>query len=94
MIKPDVIAPGVNIVAAAENNGTEYFTGTSAATPFVTGIAALMMEWGIVKGNDRYLYGEKIKAFLQKGAVSVSGITEYPNTRAGYGLVCAKNSFS
>ena len=31
------------------------------ATPFVTGSAALMMEWGIVRGNDPYLYGEKNK---------------------------------
>ena len=29
---------------------------------------------GIVKGNDSYLYGEKVKAYLQKGARVLSGL--------------------
>ena len=37
------------------------------------------MEWGIVKGNDPFLYGEKVKAYLRKGAQSVGGYEEYPN---------------
>ncbi|MFR4578604.1 MAG: S8 family serine peptidase [Clostridium fessum] len=42
-------------------------TGTSFAAPFVTGSAALMMQWGIVNGNDPYLYGEKLKAYFIRG---------------------------
>ena len=38
------------------------------AAPFVTGAAALLMEWGIVRGNDLYMYGDKLKASLIKGA--------------------------
>ena len=34
------------------------------ATPQVTGAAALMMQWGIVNGNDPYLYGERVKYFF------------------------------
>lgn len=37
------------------------------AAPFVTGAAALLMEWGIVRGNDLYMYGDKLKASLIKG---------------------------
>ena len=45
-VKPDLVAPGVDIAISNGLGGTEYVTGTSFATPFVTGAAALMMEWG------------------------------------------------
>ena len=61
------------------------FSGTSFSTPFVTGSAALLMEWGIVRGNDIYLYGEKVKAYLRRGAEPFPGIEKYPNEMVGYG---------
>ena len=59
----------------------------SIAAPFVTGSAALMMEWGIVRGNDPYLYGDKLKAYLIKGARWLPGQKEV-NTQAGWGALC------
>ena len=61
-VKPDIVAPGVDIISTAVNGGYTMRSGTSMAVPFVSGSAALMMQWGIVEGNDAYLYGEKIKA--------------------------------
>lgn len=90
--KPDLAAPGVGIRTTAVSGGYTEVTGTSFATPFVTGSAALMMEWGIVRGNDPYLYGEKIKAYLQKGARPLPGIREYPNPQVGWGTLCLRDS--
>ena len=45
-IRPDLAAPGVEITTTAAGGNYVRVTGTSFATPFVTGSAALMMEWG------------------------------------------------
>lgn len=92
IVKPDIAAPGVDIVTAAPGGGYLAASGTSFATPFVTGGAALLMEWGIVRGNDPYLYGEKVKAYLRRGAKPLPGFAEYPNPQVGYGAVCVRDS--
>ena len=91
-IKPDLAAPGVDIMSTAAGGGYDRVTGTSFATPFVTGAAALLMEWGIVKGNDPYLYGEKLKACLLKGARR-RGQQHYPDSQWGWGRLCLEDSF-
>lgn len=88
LIKPDLSAPGVNVMASRAGGGYEPVTGTSFATPFVTGSAALLMQWGIVMGNDPFLYGEKLKAYLIRGARHLPGETVYPNPRLGWGTLC------
>ena len=91
-IKPDLVAPGVDVTTVAAGGGYATFSGTSFATPFVTGSAALLMEWGIVRENDPYLYGEKVKAYLRRGAKPLPGFTQYPNPLVGYGALCVEES--
>lgn len=91
-VKPDLTAPGVGITVPVPNGGYERVSGTSFATPFVTGAAALLMEWGIVRGNDRFLYGERLKASLIRGAQPLSGVPVRPDSRIGWGTLCAERA--
>ncbi len=85
--KPDLLAPGVDIIAPAPGGGYQTVTGTSFASPLAAGSAALLMEWGIVRKNDPYLYGEKLKAVLARSARQFPGFSS-PNPQTGYGALC------
>ncbi len=88
LIKPDLVAPGENILSTVEEQGFDTKNGTSMAAPQVAGICALLFEWGIIKNNDPFLYGERIKYYLIKGAKRTLFGEAYPNPDLGYGFVC------
>lgn len=91
-VKPDLAAPGVDILSTAIGGGYESRSGTSMATPFVSGSCALLMEWGMIQGNDPFLYGEKMKAFLIRGARRLPFASDYPDSRIGWGALCVADS--
>ena len=86
-VKPDIAAPGVDIYTAYPGNRYVYASGTSMAVPYVSGIAGSLMEWGIVNNNDRFMYGEKVKAALTKMAEQLDIFKNYPNIYVGYGIL-------
>ena len=90
-VKPEIAAPGVDISVPVVGGGYERVSGTSFATPFVTGVSALLMEWGIIRENDRYMYGEKLKAFLIDSAQPILGEAQYPNDKTGWGRLCVNS---
>lgn len=45
-----------------------------------------------MRGNDPYLYGEKVKAYFRRGARPIRGENVYPNERVGYGALCVEDS--
>jgi hypothetical protein len=97
-IKPDIAASGVNVIgafAAGGNSRTDLLTarsGSSVSSAVLAGMAALVLEWGLVKGNAPYISTEEIKQLFIQGAVRKDYLT-YPDTSFGWGEVNLLNSF-
>ena len=85
-LKPDILAPGEDIISYLPGGNEGALTGTSMATPHITGVCALFMEWGIVNNNDPFLYSAKLKALLLKSARRNEG-SIYPSNTSGYGFL-------
>jgi subtilisin family serine protease len=91
-IKPEIAAPGVNITAPTNEGTFTNMNGTSAATAHMAGFGAMMLEWGIVKGNYPGVDTVEIKKFIIRGAERNPGLL-YPNRDWGYGILDAYNVF-
>lgn len=85
-IKPELAAPGVNILGPDLNHGYITYTGTGVAAAHCAGICALMLEWGIVRNNYPGIDTVEIQKFLVRGAQK-SPTQIYPNRNWGYGIV-------
>lgn len=86
-VKPDIAAPGVDILVSLPGNQKSFASGTSFAAPFVSVQAVRLMQWGIVEGNDRYMYGETLKARLIEDSIRLPGFETYPNEKIGWGVL-------
>jgi subtilisin family serine protease len=68
--KPDVVAPGVNVVSAAAGGGYRTESGTSMAAPHVAGVVALM--WS---ANPRLVGDIPRTADILRSTARVAGLT-------------------
>lgn len=88
---PDFVAPGV-AVKGIYPSGYGTMTGTSVAAAQVSGITALLFEWGIVNNNNPAMDSDLIRSFLISGCTRENNLT-YPNNQWGYGKVNLYDTF-
>lgn len=91
-VKPEVAAPGVDVIGPTLDGGFSPFTGTSVAAAHTTGIAALIFEWGIVQGHLSAMSTIEVKNLIVRGARRDVDV-EYPNRDWGYGILNIFNVF-
>ncbi len=82
--KPDLAAPGVEILGAGFRDQFDTRSGTSIAAAVTAGAVALMLEWGIVRGNYSEISSIEIKNMLIRGA-SRERQRAYPDKAFGWG---------
>lgn len=91
-IKPDIVAPGVGVFGAGGNNQFTTKDGTSVAAAITAGATALMLEWGIVRGNYTAITNIEIKNVLIRGATRDDKRT-YPDQAFGWGRLNLYQAF-
>jgi hypothetical protein len=92
LVKPDFAVPGVAVYSPLPGNTFGTTSGTSTAAALLTGVTAMLLEWGIVKGNDRSMDSLQISKYLIRGVDRTETIT-YPNREWGYGMVDIYSTF-
>jgi len=93
LIKPDIATIGVNILTTKVSGGITTFSGSSAATAIVAGACALLLQWGIIDGNDPTMYTSKIRSYLMYGATR-NQTYKYPSREIGYGYFDLLGTFN
>ncbi|WFR55280.1 S8 family peptidase [Anaerocolumna sp. AGMB13025] len=84
--KPDVAAPGVNILAPTIDNRFLPFSGTSMASAHGAGVAAGLLEWGIVNGFLPNMSSTIVRYIITSTATRYNNLV-YPNPDWGFGLI-------
>ncbi len=84
--KPDIAAPGVNILAPTLENTFLPFSGTSIASAYTAGIAAGLLEWGIVKGFFPNMDNIIVRYIITSTATRDNSLI-YPNPDWGFGII-------
>ena len=91
-IKPEIAAPGVDIIAPTREQRFSAVTGTSPSAAHTAGAAAMLMEWAVVRGNRPNINTLDIKVLMVRGARRELDI-QYPNRDWGYGILDIFNVF-
>lgn len=90
IVRPTISAPGESIIAAKSgtSNGYADFSGTSASTPFVSGIAAALLD-----GTNFSITPNQVAWYMQSTADFAGGLSYWGNNKYGSGYVRAFEAY-
>lgn len=91
-VKPDIVAPGVDVYGVGGVKGYKRMSGTSIAAAHAAGAAALFLSWGVTNKNREVIGNTEIKSYLIRGAKRRNS-EQYPNVTAGYGMLDISGAF-
>jgi subtilisin family serine protease len=92
VVKPSVVAPGVNLTGPTLEQEFTSFSGTSTAAAHTAGVAAMLLEWGIIRRNLTGMSTVELKKFIMRGARRDPDL-QFPNRDWGYGILDIYNVF-
>lgn len=91
-IKPDFVAPGVNVLGTLPGDRFTRRSGSSIATGITAGASALLLEWNVYQLGQKNVSSTQIKNLFILGARQMNSTT-YPNEKWGYGMLDLYNTF-
>lgn len=93
LIKPDIVAPGVDIISTYINSSYNTSIGTGVSSSIVSGVLAIMFEYisSEYEFAKELLSVQPLKTYLILGATK-KDIYTYPNITQGYGILNLKNT--
>lgn len=92
-VKPELVAPSVNVFGPGLRHNYVRKTGTSVGAALTAGCCAQILQWGVVEGNEPYMKTNYIKSYFIRGADRNREVT-YPSTEWGYGEINVFESFA
>lgn len=89
-VKPGVTAAGVDVLTVGKGDDMIVVQGAAVGGSILAGATALLLQWGIVQGNDRNLFTAKAGNYIIRSTKKIEGVT-FPNEEWGYGILSISN---
>lgn len=90
-VKPDLAAPGVNVYGPVSALRYGRRSGTSVAAAHTAGVAAMLLQWGIVDQNNLGMNTVTVKNYLIRGARRENLVV--PDRSFGWGILDIYSTF-
>lgn len=91
-VKPGVTAAGVDVLTVGKGDDMIVVQGAAVGGAILAGATALLLQWGIVQGNDKNLFTVKAGNYIIRSTKKIEGVT-FPNPEWGYGILSISNLY-